>query len=227
MAFTHSVSATANANRNTDDPTIAITTVSGDTLLVLGIYLDDDSEGTVTSISDTQTNTWVQAHTLDGGSQRGYIYYVDGPAIGATTITVTTSAACDTVLAAVSFQGATRVAGVLGDVGDGTRAGFTNVLTGTGGNTLSVVGESGVVVAMAGGDTNRTLNTGFHGTGQVEVSEANNGGAEKFCGGMTYELVNASGTNEQDIAWDGSATFLIVAAEFRAEPPAALPFQVI
>lgn len=221
MAYTHSVSATAAVNRNIDDPTISITPVSGDTLLIVTVYIDDTSEGTLSSISDG-TDTYTAAHSASQSNQGLWIYYVDGPTISAKTITANTTASCDTVINAATFQGDTHNTSLIGDTADGFQSvANTTVTTGdNGGSGMSAVGSDSLLIATFGYNDNGTPSS--YGTGQTEIGSGTNGaGGERFGGHSSYEIITASGANEQTMTASKSAQCLVAAVEFRLEPGAA------
>ncbi len=215
MAYAVSVLGTAEANRNTGNPAISITTGSSDTLLVVMAYMDDTTEGDVDDLpSDSDGDTYVEAHSFASGNLKGYIWYVDSPTQSSVkNITIHTSTLCDTVACAVTFTGTVHATPV-GDTGDGS-ATSASLATGTGGNTLSAARDSSVIVAMFGQNNNSTVGSSTYGTNQNEVSDDANGGAEKFYGAMSYEIITATGTNEQSITMTKSAAGIVLAAEFQ------------
>lgn len=226
MPWTASVIATRTVNRNVDDPTISITTVAGDGLLVVPIYVKDTSEGTVSSVADGGSDVYNQDLNYANVNQSIFMYSIDGPTAEAKTITVTTSAATDTVIVAMSFQG-TSASPLVGDTASNGSAGTT--LSTSGGDSMVASNDNSVIISMFGLLTNASEGGSTFGTGQVLIDDGSNGGAEKFYACGTYELNTATGTNEQSITFDASSTSIVGAVEYIHETFVATPlsFQVI
>jgi len=77
--ITLSVDVAAVLTKNTANPTISITPVTGDTLAILNIYVDDTAEGTVTSVTDDQSQTWTQEAINTVGTQEQYCFTTPNP----------------------------------------------------------------------------------------------------------------------------------------------------
>ncbi|MBA7492269.1 hypothetical protein ES702_02818 [subsurface metagenome] len=209
MAIAISVDATLQVNRNVDDPTISITPVTGDTMLLLGVYIDQTGEGDISSISDDQGNTWVLGVTQLNASRRCAIYYVENPAIASTTITVNTTASCDTIIDAFTITGSKATS----PIGNNAVSNGASTAIAT---TINVGTANSMIVWFSGMTNNSTYGT--YGSGQVERGQGANGGAEKFAGVMTSELLAPTGNDTQSATASKSAGYVANALEILEEP---------
>ena len=208
MAITTSVDSIS-AQKDVDDPTLAITPVSGDTMMIVSVYIDDTSEGSFTSISDDNGGTYtaIPLSNLTSGNQNMRLFSNPNPATGATVITVVTTASCDTIIQATTFQG-TLTTSFHGTVAGG-------ILSGTfysDNPTLSF--SNSILISIWSGNTNSTVT---YGTDQLVRNYAVNAGAEKFAGGMSSEIVTSTASNPQTGTLSKSETYLPLTIEMYAE----------
>jgi len=208
MVIALSVTATTTVARNTDDPTIDITPVAGDSIICVGIYIDAISEGDISSVTDSESQTYTQAVTLGQNDRRLAIFYFRAPNITATTITVNTTAATDTILMAWTMSG-TLISGTL--IGD------TSTFTGSN-SVVITVQEIGSALIYLGSVSNDANSWTPFGTGQSEITFGNNGGAEKFSAVTSLEISVATGNDTQSSTPNKSTDPKAIAAEFFAEP---------
>lgn len=110
--------------------------------LILGINIDQ-SANTVSSVTDTQSNTWSLISALTNGVNRTvYLYWVQNANAGATTITVTYSGASSATLSAGEFSGISAVDTTIAGANGSTNPINPGNITPTVNNTM-VVGCGG------------------------------------------------------------------------------------
>jgi len=221
MVFAVQNLATVSVNRNTDDPTISLVIGSGATIAILTIYLDDDGEGIVDSVSDDDGDTWVEAINHEVGAQRCSIWYVLNPTVGTKVITANTSASCDTVLNAASFTGVVNST-VVGTTGTGSSTSSAAVSV-----TFTPTLSDSLIIFVAGQNTNAAAGSSTLGSGQTLIDDGANGGAEKFYSIASQEIISAGGSNDQTVTTSKSADDNIAcAAEIQLDqvaPPSGEP----
>ncbi len=189
MVITASIKATTVVARNDAAPTISITPVVGDTLLVVSIYIDDTSEASFSSITDDSggANTYLLAKTTIGGNREVRTYYVINPNVAATVITVNgANASFDTIIHASTYQ-QTATSSLVVSTAENTASEDV---------TFSATNSDSLLIYMVGQDNNSATWTPY-GTGQTQIGNGANGGAEKFASGSSEEIITASGSNDQ------------------------------
>lgn len=223
MAWSASIIGTRTVAVNTADPTVSITPVTGDDLLVLVVYIDDTTEADLSGVPTDGSDTYVQAHVFTNGNQKAYIFYVDGPTVETKTITINTGAvSTDIIATAMTFTG-TLHATPVGDTADGTSSALATCTTGTGGNTMSPNRDNSVIISIFGQTGNNSAEAGStFGTNQNLMDDGSQGGGEKFYACGTYEILTATGTNEQSITMTKSGTNLVAAVEIQHADEAAV-----
>jgi len=207
-----SVTATTTVARNVDDPTIDITPVAGDSIICVAFYIDAISEGDWSSVTDSESQAYTQIINLGQNDRRLVILYHRAPNITATTITLNTTAATDTILMAWTMTG-TLISGTL--IGDTGAFSSSN-------SVVIDVQEAGSAIIYMGTVSNDANDWTPFGTGQIEITLGNNGGAEKFSAVTSIESPTlATGNDTQSSTPNKTTDPKCVAGEIFAEPAVA------
>ncbi len=202
---------TVSVNRNVDSPTISVDVATGAVILVICIGFVD---ATISSVVDTSdSDTVLLGHSVTGSA----IYYIVNPTVNASktiTVNMSGSGVADTIINAATFTGDFD-SGTLGDTGDHNNSGVNNVST-SGTNAMVAAGSDSLIIAnFFQSDNNSAVGSSTFGTDQVIIADGANGGAEKFYGCATYEIITASGANDQSITMSKSGANIVAAIEFR------------
>jgi hypothetical protein len=199
--------------------TLASNVVAGDGLF---LNITVGAADTISSITDTQSNTWVLvASAIFSGARQTLLYYVQNANAGATTVTVTFGAYPDSSLILVEWSGLVT-SSMLDKYATAYDSGY--VQNHSAGPTATTTQASELVIIAGGADASApTWGAGSGFSGLL----SNPGGASPSytSGAMAFETVSSTGAYSGTLTTSSYQQGQAVIATFKLAGGAIVPFD--